>query len=463
MLKEDEIDPRSIQDFLSEIDIFTGLGETALADVAQHMKLRRYEPGEHLIWAGSVGEYLSVVKSGTIYVSLDNKDIELGSGAVVGEMALLSQKPSKADVVALSDADVYTVNFDDFHDLMERHAGLASAMSDLMKSRMFGDKGINRIGRYNVMGQFAGGGMPDMYYGLDPENGEDVVIKMLNYQMSSQANFKQSFRNDFHTVFSLNHPNILSVIETIDDYSTEFIIYEKMTGIDIANCVEQEGVFSAKMTGSIISKVAMALEYANQEDNGIFKHGDIEPCNIMVDEHCDVRLMGFGLANFNVTEESVPFRAPEVLKGEASDYRADIYSLGAVAYFMLCGKFPYQSTDVASLVSEQENSLPPDINSQVAGLPEGLAEFINRALVRNPEERISNWFEVLTLLVSGKGSTLNVLSNETMDTAFVIQLKSADVDSTRLQREVHELLSSHQAQYEMEVVTRGNRDVDFSR
>ena len=99
----------------------------------------------------------------------------------------------------------------------------------------------------------------------------------------------------------------------------------------------------------------------------------------------------------------------------------------------------------------------------VRDLPEGLAEFINRALIKDPDERISNWFEIQTLLVSGKGSSLNLLANEKMDMALVIQLQTWDVDTTALKQEIHKVMGGHHAQYEMEVVTRDNMDVDFSR
>jgi len=466
MLKQDDIDTTSIHKLLPDIQAFQGLASDVLEDIASHMSLIKYEAGEHIIWAGSLGQYLLVIDQGAVYVSLDSRDIELGRGDIVGEMALLSSKPSKADVVALTDVQGFAVNHDDFQALMEKHAGLATAMTGLMRSRMFGDDGINRLGDYRVMDLISEASMPDVYRGIDTVSGKTVSIKMVNYEQASQSGFRERFNKDIAKVIGLKHPNILQVLETLEDYSTEFIIMEKLEGNNLKYHLEKGNLFDARQTSDVISKVALALEYACDAANGGMIHGDVNPSNIVLNDTGGVKLMGYGLAvndvNLMDDEASLSYLAPELLLKNPRDLRTDIYALGVTAFFMLTGKAPYTATTVDGLIEEQKRSLSPDINSLVRDLPEGLAEFINRALVKDPQQRIFNWFEIQTLLALAKGSNLNLLADTDMDMALVIKLKKLDIDTRSLNQEVHRLLKSHDIPYVMEVVMKDTTDVDFS-
>ena len=463
MLKEDNIDIQSVQDFLPDVEALNELDEDTISDITSRVSLLKFEAGEHLIWSGGLGQYLLLIKQGRVYVSLDSKDVELGSGSIVGEMALLSRKPSKADVVALEDSEALAINFDDFQSLMMAHSNLATSMTELMKSRMFGPDGLNSLTHYKITEAFSSGSALAIFNAIDIKSGRQVAIRMLSYEMTSQPRFKERFKKDSDIVSQIKHPNIVRVIETVEDYSTEFVVMEKLKGCDLEYTLAKQGVFNEKQTSGVISKVAMALEYAGKEENGGLLHQNIMLSNILQDELGHVKVMGYGLpANFN-DEAAIPYMAPEVLQKQAADYRADIYSLGVTAFIMLTGKMPYSSSTVEALIYEQNGSLSPDINSIVRDLPEGLAEFVNRALIRDPVERISNWFEIQTLLTSGKGSSLNLLSDEKMDMAMVIQLQTVDVDTALLKREIHKVMDVHHAQYEMEIVTRDNTNIDFSR
>ena len=335
-------------------------------------------------------------------------------------------------------------------------------MTALMKSRMFGPDGLNSLTHYKITEAFSSGSSPAIFNAIDIKSGRQVAIRMLNYEMTSQPHFKERFKKDSNIISQIKHPNIVQVIETIEDYSTEFVIMRKLKGCDLEYTLAKQGVFNEKQTSGVISKVAVALEYSGKEENGVLVHQNIMLSNILQDELGHVKVMGYGMAaNFN-DEVAIHYMAPEVLQKQAVDYRADIYSLGVTAFIMLTGKMPYSSSTVEALIYEQNGSLSPDINSMVRDLPEGLAEFVNRALIRDPDERISNWFEVQTLLTSGKGNSLNLLSDEKMDMAMVIQLQTVDVDTALLKREIHKVMDVHHAQYEMEVVTRGNANNDFS-
>ena len=217
MLKQVNIDIEDALIFLPGVKLFIKLDNAVISDITKHMSMHRYEAGEQLIRKGEMGEYMLIIKQGQVKVLLEEKDIALVRGSVLGEMALLTGTSSKADVIAKTETVALALHRDDFQMLMERHTELAAVMTQLMKSRMFGSDGINRLGKYKILSQLGEGGMSIVYNALDTVLGREVAIKMLKYEIASKADFKKRFKQEAVTIAKLTHPNILHVIETIDD------------------------------------------------------------------------------------------------------------------------------------------------------------------------------------------------------------------------------------------------------
>lgn len=467
MLKQVKIDVEDALIFLPGVKLFIKLDNRIISDIAKRMSMHRYKVGERLIKKGQPGEYMLIIKQGKVKVRLEDKDIELGKGDVLGEIALLSGTPSKADVVAQADAKALALYRDDFQTLMEQHTELATVMTSLMKSRMFGAGGINRLGKYKLLSQLGEGGMSIVYNALDTILGREVAIKMLKYEIASRKDFKKRFRQEAITIAKLTHPNILHVIETIDDYSTSFIVMEKLDGYDLKYYLQEQGVFSGKQTCDIISQLALALEYAGNKHNGGIIHRDIKPANIVLDYQGNVKLMDFGIAttsdeaNKNF-EGTILYTAPEVLQKKPFDYRIDIYALAITAYAMLTGKTPFRASTMLGIVQKIINEEPADIKTLVPDVPDGMAEFIKRALIKDPKQRISSWSEIQKLLASGKGNKVDLLENTDMEMAVVVKLKTTGIDTSLLIKELHQVLKMHHAGYELEVVEKENLDLDFT-
>lgn len=467
MLKQVKIDVEDALIFLPGVKLFIKLDNRIISDIAKRMSMHRYQAGESLIKKGLPGEHMLIIKQGKVKVALEDKAIELGRGDVLGEIALLSGMPSKADVVAQSDTKALALYRDDFQSLMARHTELASVMTSLMKRRMFGTDGINRLGKYKLLSQLGEGGMSIVYNALDTVLGREVAIKMLKYEIASRKDFKKRFRQEAITIAKLTHPNILHVIETIDDYSTSFIVMEKLDGYDLKYYLQEQGVFSGKQTCDIISQLALALEYAGSKHNGGIIHRDIKPANIVLDYQGNVKLMDFGIAttideaNKNF-EGTILYTAPEVLRKKPFDYRIDIYALAITAYAMLTGKTPFRASTMLGIVQKIIKEEPENIKNLVPDVPDGLAEFIKRALIKDPEQRISSWSEIQKLLASGKGKKTDLLENTGMDMAVVVKLKTTGIETELLLKELHQVLKIHHAVYELEVVEKEKLDLDFT-
>jgi len=467
MLKQVNIDIEDALIFLPGVKLFIKLDNAVISDITKHMSMHRYEAGEQLIRKGEMGEYMLVIKQGQVKVLLEEKDIALARGSVLGEMALLTGTSSKADVIAKTETVALALHRDDFQMLMERHTELAAVMTQLMKSRMFGSDGINRLGKYKILSQLGEGGMSIVYNALDTVLGREVAIKMLKYEIASKADFKKRFKQEAVTIAKLTHPNILHVIETIDDYSTCFIVMEKLDGYDLKYYLQEQGVFSSKQTCDIISQLALALEYAGNKHNGGIIHRDIKPANIVLDYQGNVKLMDFGIATTSEEasknfEGTILYTAPEMLQKKDFDYRIDIYALAMTAYAMLTGKTPFRAPTMLGIMQKIINQEPRDIKELVPNISDGLDEFIKRALVKDPKQRIANWNDIQALLAPGKSQKMDLIANTDKDMAVIIKLKTNGVDTVLLTQELHQVLKMHHANYEFEIIERNKQELDFT-
>ena len=466
MNKDNNFDLDDAMIFLSGVDIFLDLDNEIIENMAQRMLIRKYQAGDYLIHKGEPGQHMLLIKQGKVSVVLDDKGITLGKGAVLGEMSLLSGKPRKADVIAQTDTEAFLLERDNFQILMSEHTELASVMTNLMKSRLSSGDEIQTLGKYKLLEHLGEGGTSIVYNAFDMELERDVAIKMLKYEIASCEDFKQKLKREAKIIAKSKLPNILHVIETIQDYSTEFIVMEKLDGYDLNYYLKHQGVFSGKKTSAILYQVAMALEHANSDFSGGIIHRDVKLSNIVLDDHGHVKLMDFGIATTKKNtsdhyEGTVLYMAPELILKNPIDHRVDIYALGITAFAMLTGKTPFTSSNLETVIDNQLNKEPPKIEDLVPDIPAGLAEFIHQALIKDPEQRISNWYEIETLLSTDKSSNYKFDTSSEMDLAIVIKMKTDDIDKDELLREIRWTLDRHSVDYEIETTKKEKQELDF--
>jgi len=467
MINHKNIDRDSASLFLSGVKIFLNLDVPIIDDIADRMTMASFTRDEYLIHKGNPGQSMMLIKKGEISVLLDDKVIQLKKGTVIGEMSLLSGKPSQADVIACTDVDVFMLDRNDFQELMSRHTELASVMTALMKSRLAGKQGIKNVGKYQILDQLGEGGMSIVYNAYDPELDREVAIKMLKYEIATSTDFKQRFKQEARTIARLNHQNILHVIETIAEYSTDFIVMEKLKGSNLSHYLKHRGVFEVDQTCHILYQVALALEHANDKKNGGIIHRDVKLSNIILDENGFVKLMDFGIASNDEVvpahfEGTVLYTAPELLLGRHIDYRVDIYALGITAFAMLTGQTPFASNDINEVIRRQLQDTPPLIESLVPKVTPNLAQFINRALIKDPEQRISDWQEIKALLSTEKNQFIDLDSSGDRDMAIVIKINSAEVYIPSLLSDLETTLKQHLLNYDLDTVVHDSSGQDIT-
>ncbi len=258
-----------------------------------------------------------------------------------------------------------------------------------------------QLGRYRLKRRLAAGGMGEVWAAYHPSLKRDVAVKVLRAQAGDQVALAR-FEREVKATSTLTHPNTIRIFDFgVTDDGVWFYVMELLEGMDFSTLVRRVGPLSPGRTMHLMLQATRALAEAHRR--GIV-HRDIKPQNLFscaVGGEVDyVKVLDFGIARtLDVAVEAhltatgtVPgtpkYMAPEVSVGQQATPASDVYSLGAVAYFLLTGKAPYDIDNVSQLLVAQQTR-PPELPSRVREepLPEGLEALIMRSLEGSPEAR----------------------------------------------------------------------------
>lgn len=265
------------------------------------------------------------------------------------------------------------------------------------------DKNIGKKidGRYEISELVGVGGMADVYKARDLLENRVVAVKILKNEFADNEDFIRRFRNESKAIAVLSHPNIVKVFDVGFSDKLQFIVMEYIDGINLKEFMEQQGVLKWKDTVHFIIQILKALQHAH--DRGIV-HRDIKPQNIMLFPDGTIKVMDFGIARFAREEGktisdkaigSVHYISPEQARGDITDEKSDIYSVGVMMYEMLTGVKPFDADNpvtVALMHMQNEPKPPREINDSI---PEGLEEIVVRAMQRDPAKRYQSASEMI--------------------------------------------------------------------
>ncbi len=404
-------DTDSVADFLSGVNGFSGISRDDLGHLSEQMELRSFAAGDKLITRGDDGQTMHVIRSGRVRVLLASKVGEsrlvasLGPRELVGEMGLLTGDKRIADVIAEEPVETLVVGRKTIQPLLRENPSLARFLTEILGKRLEQAGGMEWVGKYRLLHKLGAGATSRVYQALHPGLNRLVAIKMLSHTLVYDTSFRDRFLQEARTIAGLVHPNIVQIFDTEAAYATYFIVMELARGDDLSKLLKRRRVLDPGEARNILYQMSMALSHAHL--NGIV-HRDVKPANCAVDESGQVKLMDFGIARrvqknpnrerAKVVEGTPRYLAPESAVGKTVDGRADIYSLGIMAFEMLAGRVPFYSETVRDLLHMHVRKTPPDIDQIRSGLPEGLSRFIKGALIKRPDERVTEWSQILKLL-----------------------------------------------------------------
>jgi len=263
------------------------------------------------------------------------------------------------------------------------------------------------LGHYRILEQIGAGGMGVVYRAYDNRLDRNVAVKVLPPGALLDEHDRKRFRKEAVALAKLNHPNIATIHDFDTQDGTDFLVMEYVVGTTLVDKLSS-GALPEKQIFAIGEQVAKALECAHAN---AMVHRDLKPGNIMISPSGAVKLLDFGLsvllqsaregaqaetitAVYNVAG-TLPYMAPEQLRGELVDARCDIYAAGVVLYEMATGHRPFGVRLSAGLIDDilHKPVVPPQtINSRISP---GLAAVIMKCLERDPDNRYQSAKEIV--------------------------------------------------------------------
>lgn len=255
-------------------------------------------------------------------------------------------------------------------------------------------------GRYQVGELLGYGGMAEVHRGRDLRLGRDVAIKMLRADLARDRTFQERFRREAQNSASLNHPAIVAVYDTGEEYGAAgetlpFIVMEFVNGRTLKEVLAAEGRLHPRRAMEFCADICAALEFSHR--HGII-HRDIKPGNVMLTQTNQVKVMDFGIARAlasgatTMTQTSAvigtaQYLSPEQARGEAVDARSDVYAAGCVLFELLCGHPPFVGDSPVSVAYQhvrEDPRAPSEINRDVTP---SIDAIVLKALAKNPLNR----------------------------------------------------------------------------
>lgn len=257
-------------------------------------------------------------------------------------------------------------------------------------------------GRYWIQSLVGVGGMANVYRGVDEKNGNPIAVKVLKEEFLDNEELVRRFKNESKAISILSHPNIVKVYDVSVTDKLQYIVMEYVDGITLKEYLKQRGgALTWKETVHFATQILSALQHAHSK--GII-HRDVKPQNIMLLADGSIKMMDFGIARFSRAQSqtvsdkaigSVHYISPEQAKGDRTDARTDIYSVGVMLYEMLSGQLPFDGDGAVSIAIMQISDKAKPLAQVAPNVPEGLRQITEKAMEKDPDKRYQSAQEML--------------------------------------------------------------------
>ncbi|MBS0265285.1 MAG: serine/threonine protein kinase, partial [Planctomycetes bacterium] len=277
------------------------------------------------------------------------------------------------------------------------------------------------LGRFRLVSKLGEGGMGAVWRAEDPVDKQHVAIKVLRADLARSENIRMRFLREARVLTELKSPYIANMLDVNVDGDLHYFVLEFVDGCNLLQYLKQKGRIDEREAVAIVADVTRALREAHER--GIV-HRDLKPENILVFHNGTpaatprpstipgavprVKLTDFGLARHIDESESMHltsagvvlgtplYFAPEQCSGVADvDHRADIYSLGATLFRILTGRPPFESNNVAALITKHLNEPAPRLRTVLPSLSDAIEEIVAKCLQKPPDARYQTAAELL--------------------------------------------------------------------
>ncbi len=252
------------------------------------------------------------------------------------------------------------------------------------------------VGNYRIVEKLGDGGMGAVYRAVDELLDREVAVKVLRSELAGEATLIERFRAEAIALARLNHPRIATLHGLERNGKTFVMIMEYVRGDTLEQVVARSGGLSWVRAAEICVDICDALEHAH--DKGVV-HRDIKPANVMLSTTGQIKVMDFGIARVVGRDRQTQFghavgtpmyMAPEQLRGEEVDGRADLYALGAVLFELITGRVAFEADSDYALMMKQLNEPPPPPSAFVREVPEAVDALVRKAMAKSRKDRPAN-------------------------------------------------------------------------
>lgn len=262
-------------------------------------------------------------------------------------------------------------------------------------------------GRYEVIEALGQGGMAYVYLALDRETHRHVALKLMRDELTDDPEFIRRFATEARAAASLDHPNIVRVMDYGQDQKIRYIVQEYVQGTTLKDLIVDHGPLDWDVAVPLMIQIGLALEHAHKR--GII-HRDMKPQNVLISPNMVAKVTDFGIArasNANtitltggVAFGSVHYFSPEQARGGNVTVRSDLYSLGIMLYEMLTGELPFDGDSSVAVAIKQLQEMPLRPSAIKPDLPRALDDIIFKAIQKNPDRRYQSAREFVNELDS---------------------------------------------------------------
>jgi len=263
------------------------------------------------------------------------------------------------------------------------------------------------LGPYRILEKLGEGGMGEVYRARDTRLDRDVAVKVLPAHLADDPAALARFEREARAVAALSHPNILGVFDAGREGSTAYLVTELLEGDTLRERLAG-GALPAREAARYGAEIASGLAAAHEK--GIV-HRDLKPENVFVTSDGHVKILDFGLAKQEqaakplgspdaptrtastspgVVLGTVAYMAPEQVRGQVLDHRADLFAFGALLYELLTGRRAFERETAAETMTAILKEEPPELTSIDPTIPVGLARLVQHCLEKRPEERFQS-------------------------------------------------------------------------
>jgi YVTN family beta-propeller protein len=250
---------------------------------------------------------------------------------------------------------------------------------------------------HRITGVAGRGGMGVVYRAVQLDLDRAVALKLIAPQLAEDQSFRERFVRESRLAASIDHPNVIPIYYTGEEQGALYIAMRYVEGSDLRTLVRAAGHLGPERAAHIVAQVGSALDAAHER--GIV-HRDVKPANVLLGSQEHAYLTDFGLTK-RISSASgqthaggwvgtLGFVAPEQIRGERVDARADVYALGCVLFHTLAGGPPYRrDSDEATLWAHLHEDAP-SLRASAPDAPPELQAVIDRALAKEPDERFQS-------------------------------------------------------------------------